>query len=136
MLGVARRYEDHEDTNCSAEDSYCMYFYNGLLYADGKKQPHGNAVNQGDKIGVMLDMDEGELKFFHNDQEVGQTIKNSVFTEGVFYIALHVFQNEQVIRFLGVDGKIPAPYKLVSKKEETKQPQSKIPANTVKAALG
>jgi len=67
MFGVARRYEDHEESNCMDEESFCLYFYNGLVYADGKKQPQGNAVNQGDKIGVVLDMDDGELSFFHND---------------------------------------------------------------------
>jgi hypothetical protein len=45
MLGVARRYEDHDDSNCMDEESFCIYFYNGLLYADGKKQPHGEAIN-------------------------------------------------------------------------------------------
>ena len=68
MLGVARRYEDHDESNCMDEESFCMYFYNGLLYADGKKQPHGNTVNQRDKIGVVLNMDAGELMFFQNDQ--------------------------------------------------------------------
>jgi hypothetical protein len=66
---------DHDDTN----DAYYIYGGSGGLWGNGKERadPQG-AFAEGDRIGVLLDLDAGWLRLYRNGKRCGPG-----FTEGV-----------------------------------------------------
>jgi hypothetical protein len=59
-------------------DSYCtngwfIYAYNGSLCGNGKKlfDDAAGSYKLGDRVGVLLDLDNGSLRFFKNGVEHG-----------------------------------------------------------------
>jgi hypothetical protein len=78
-VGAARPGLDHGKHHANTNDAYYIWGRNGALYGNGK----GGADEQGgfaegDRIGVLLDLDAGWLRFYRNDKRCG-----SGFTAGV-----------------------------------------------------
>jgi hypothetical protein len=75
--------DHHSDYATAAEDgAYFLYGYNGSLYGHGKeddeRQLEGTELAEGDRVGVLLDLDRGALLFFRNGESYGPG-----FTSGV-----------------------------------------------------
>jgi hypothetical protein len=53
-------------------DGWFMYAYYGALYGNGKEDDsRAGRFNQGDRVGVLLDLDDGSLRFFKNGAQHG-----------------------------------------------------------------
>jgi hypothetical protein len=58
------------DSRCT--DSWFIYAHGGYLYGNGKDRSNGaGGYKQGDRVGVLLDLDNGSLRFFKNGVEHG-----------------------------------------------------------------
>jgi hypothetical protein len=73
-IGISRPNLDptgrYYDSDCT--DGWFMYAYNGALYGNGKGgTDEAGDYNQGDRVGVLLDLDNGTLRFFKNGVEHG-----------------------------------------------------------------
>jgi hypothetical protein len=78
-IGAVRPGLDHEKSHWQSNDAYYIHTNSGSLYGNGKF----NADEQGkfavgDRVGVLLDLDAGWLRFYHNGKRCGPG-----FTEGV-----------------------------------------------------
>ena len=79
MVGAVRPGLDHDKSHRLTNDAYFIAGYDGGLWGNGKK----NADEQGEfakgnRIGVLLDLDAGWLRFYRNGKRCGPG-----FTEGV-----------------------------------------------------
>jgi hypothetical protein len=80
-VGAVRPGLDHDKCHVNTSDSiYCISGFDGSLYGNGKNEADGGqgGFNKGDRIGVLLDLDAGWLRFYRNDKRCGPG-----FTEGV-----------------------------------------------------
>jgi hypothetical protein len=56
----------------SCTDGWFMSAYNGTLFGNGKYvDDKAGAYKQGDRVGVLLDLDNGSLRFFKNGVQHG-----------------------------------------------------------------
>jgi hypothetical protein len=61
---------DYLDRDCT--DGWFTYTGNGSLYGNGKYfSDRAGPYNQGDRVGVLLDLDDGSLRFFKNGVQHG-----------------------------------------------------------------
>jgi hypothetical protein len=79
MIGAVRPGLDHDKDHYHANGAYFIDAYNGGLWGNGE----GNADKQGkfvqgDRVGVLLDLDAGWLRFYLNGKRCGPG-----YTEGV-----------------------------------------------------
>ena len=70
MIGVAPQYDDFNDANNYKLGCFLNSFY-GYMYLFGSGKYFCSAPNKGDKIGVLIDMFEGSIKIFINNEEKG-----------------------------------------------------------------
>ena len=79
LVGAVRPGLDHDKDNGGGNDGYFIFGYNGSLCGNGKSygDPQGQFA-AGDRIGVLLDLDAGWMRFFRNGKRCGPG-----FTEGV-----------------------------------------------------
>ena len=79
FVGAVRPGLDHEDTHCDSDGAWYLGLYRGGLYRRGhtNSEPQG-AFAEGDRVGVLLDLDAGWLRFYRNSKRCGPG-----FTEGV-----------------------------------------------------
>jgi hypothetical protein len=79
MVGAVRPGLDHEKHHYHTNDAYYIFGYNGALNGNGKydADPQGRFAN-GDRIGVLLDLDAGWIRLYRNGKRCGPG-----FTEGV-----------------------------------------------------
>jgi hypothetical protein len=80
LVGAVRPGLDHDEPDYySTGSSYYIHGGSGALYGNGKVRadPQGQFA-KGDRIGVLLDLDAGWLRFYHNGKRCGPG-----FTEGV-----------------------------------------------------
>ena len=79
MVGAVRPGLDHDKYQHTTNDAYYIYGYGGALYGNGKMNadPQGGYAT-GDRIGVLLDLDAGWMRFYHNGKCCGPG-----YTEGV-----------------------------------------------------
>ena len=79
MVGAVRPDLDHDKNHHTTNDAYYIYGGNGALYGNGKEHadPQGKFA-KGDRIGVLLDLDAGWLRFYRNGERCGLG-----FAEGV-----------------------------------------------------
>jgi biotin operon repressor len=72
MVGVARPSLDVSTSHYGGNDAYVMYASGGELYGNGKGgSDAAGAFAQGDRMGVLLNLDDGSLLFFKNGQKHG-----------------------------------------------------------------
>jgi hypothetical protein len=79
MVGAARPGLDHDKSHYNTNDAYFIGGYYGALYGNGKfrTDPQGEFA-QGDRIGVLLDLDAGWMRLYRNGKRCGPG-----YTEGV-----------------------------------------------------
>ena len=80
MIGAVRPGLDHDTANNNTNDDvYYIYTGNGGLCGNGKEDddPQGKFA-AGDRVGVLLDLDAGWLRFYRNGKRCGPG-----FTAGV-----------------------------------------------------
>jgi hypothetical protein len=70
---------DHDKDHYRSNDACYMYTGSGSLCGNGKFEADiQGKFAEGDRIGMLLDLDAGWLRFYHNDRRCGPG-----FTEGV-----------------------------------------------------
>jgi hypothetical protein len=92
MIGAVRPGLDHDKQHWRTNDGYLISEYDGGLWGNGKwgADPQGKFA-EGDRVGVLLDLDAGWLRFYRNDKRCGPG-----YTEGVtgpLVRAAHVVHN-------------------------------------------
>jgi hypothetical protein len=79
MIGAVRPGLDHDKAHFNTNDAYLIDAGDGSLYGNGKwRADQQGRFAEGDRIGVLLDLDAGWLRFYRNDKRCGPG-----FTEGV-----------------------------------------------------
>jgi len=58
----------------------------GSLYVNGKTSRYCNPLSDGDILGMLLDMDNGVLRFSVNGQDHGVACQHTELYEGEFFI--------------------------------------------------
>jgi hypothetical protein len=74
FIGISRPNLDPtgEYTSRNCTDGWFIYCYNGALYGNGKQHSdRAGTYKQGDRVGVLLDLDNGSLRFFKNGVQHG-----------------------------------------------------------------
>jgi hypothetical protein len=86
------------DKECT--DTWFMDAYYGSLYGNGK-QGHDEAgdYNQGDRVGVLLDLGSGSLRFFKNGVEHGPGFAAGSVT-GPVVAAVQMYDKDASVRLL------------------------------------
>jgi hypothetical protein len=79
MVGAVRPGLDHDTYHYTTNDAYFIDGDNGSLWGSGKREadPQGEFA-KGDRIGALLDLDAGWLRFYRNGKRCGPG-----YTEGV-----------------------------------------------------
>jgi hypothetical protein len=80
LLGAVRPGLCLDETHEESDDAYYIWSMDGSLFGNGRSygDPQGVEFVTGDRIGVLLDLDAGWLRFYRNDRRCGPG-----FTEGV-----------------------------------------------------
>jgi hypothetical protein len=80
MLGAVRPGLCLDQTHEESDDAYYIWSQDGSLFGNGRSFDYPQDVQfmTGDRIGVLLDLDAGWLRFYRNDRRCGPG-----FTEGV-----------------------------------------------------
>jgi hypothetical protein len=80
MLGAVRPGLCLDKTHEESDDAYYIWSTEGSLFGNGRSFDYPQDVQfmTGDRIGVLLDLDAGWLRFYRNDRRCGPG-----FTEGV-----------------------------------------------------
>ena len=79
LVGAVRPGLDHEKSHCDTNDAYFIAGASGGLCGNGKRGADWQGkFAQGDRIGVLLDLDAGWMRLYRNGKRCGPG-----FTEGV-----------------------------------------------------
>jgi hypothetical protein len=79
MVGAARPGLDHDKRHYDSNDAYFIEASDGSLFGNTKSYADKQgAFAEGDRVGVLLDLDAGWLRFYRNNKRCGPG-----FTEGV-----------------------------------------------------
>jgi hypothetical protein len=79
MIGAARPGLDHDKDHRFSNDAYFIHGNSGALYGNGKiGADRQGEFAQGDRIGVLLDLDAGWMRLYRNGKRCGPG-----YTEGV-----------------------------------------------------
>jgi hypothetical protein len=81
-------------------DGWFIDAYNGSLCGNGKDFSDGaGCYKQGDRVGVLLDLDDGSLRFFKNGVQHGPGYAPGSVTEPVV-AAAQLYQKDNSVRLL------------------------------------
>jgi hypothetical protein len=81
LVGAVRPGLDHDKYHFSTNDAYLIDAFNGGLWGNGKEGDDGQGEGlqaEGDRVGVLLDLDAGWLRFYRDGKRCGPG-----FTKGV-----------------------------------------------------
>jgi hypothetical protein len=79
MVGAVRPGLDHVKEHCYSNDAYFIDAADGSLCGNGKERADVQGdFAEGDRVGVLLDLDAGWLRFYRNGKRCGPG-----YTEGV-----------------------------------------------------
>jgi hypothetical protein len=79
MIGAVRPGLDHDKEHFLTNDAYLINAISGALYGNGKYDTDEQGeFAEGDRVGVLLDLDAGWLRFYRNSKRCGPG-----YTEGV-----------------------------------------------------
>jgi hypothetical protein len=80
FVGAVRPGLDHDECHFTGNDAYFIWGLNGSLWGNGKSNAdkQGLRFAEGDRIGVLLDLDAGWMRLFRNGKRCGPG-----YTEGV-----------------------------------------------------
>jgi hypothetical protein len=86
------------DADCT--DGWFISASNGALYGNGKESSDfAGAYTQGDRVGVLLDLDDGSLRFFKNGVQHGPGFPAGSVT-GPVVAAVQLFYANSKVRYL------------------------------------
>jgi hypothetical protein len=87
------------DSDCT--DGWFIYPYDGSLGGNGKQNGDDDAgiYKQGDSVGVLLDLDNGSLRFFKNGVQQGPGYAAGSVTGPVVH-AVQMFAKDESVRLL------------------------------------
>jgi hypothetical protein len=72
LIGISRPNLDPTVQYCSSTDGWFILADNGALYGNGKEHDDAaGSYKQGNRVGVLLDLDNGSLRFFKNGVQHG-----------------------------------------------------------------
>jgi hypothetical protein len=88
-------------------DAWFMYAFDGSLYGNGNQgDDTAGAYTQGDRVGLLLDLDTGSLRFFKNGVEHGPGYAAGSVT-GPVVAAVQMFSEDTSMRLLP-NAEVPA----------------------------
>jgi hypothetical protein len=98
-IGISRpnlnRIGRYYDRDCT--DGWFIHAFDGTLYGNGKwSDDRAGGYKQGDRVGVLLDLDNGSLRFFKNGVEHGSGYPAGSVTGPVVAAAQLYYQNASV----------------------------------------
>jgi hypothetical protein len=102
LIGISRPNLDPtgDYTLRSCTDSWFMYAAEGALYSNGKDGSYAaGAYKRGDRVGVLLDLDNGSLRFFKNGVQHGPGYAAGSVT-GSVVAAVQMYHRETSVRML------------------------------------
>jgi hypothetical protein len=106
FIGVTRPNlnPDGDYARRESTDGWFIYTYNGSLYGNGKAQDNeAGGMNKGDRrVGVLLDLDEGSLRFFVNGVQHGPGYPAGSVT-GSVVCAVSIYMSNTSVRLLPQD---------------------------------
>ena len=108
-IGISRPNLDPAGTYCTSDctDGWFISATYGGLCGNGKEyQDAAGAYKQGDRVGVLLDLDNGSLRFFKNGVEHGPGYPAGSVT-GPVVAAVQMFYSGTSVRLLS-DAEAPA----------------------------
>jgi hypothetical protein len=104
MIGISRPNLDprvgtyYHASECT--DAWFIYAFDGFLYGNGREgSDEAGAYRQGDLVGVLLDLDNGSLRFFKNGVEHGAGYPAGSVT-GPVVAAVQMYQQDLSLRLL------------------------------------
>jgi hypothetical protein len=102
FVGISRPNLDptgpYDSRECT--DGWFIYPFSGSLFGNGKQNSDAaGAYKQGDRVGVLLDLDNGSLRFFKNGVQHGPGYAAGSVT-GPVVAAMEMFRTEQSVRML------------------------------------
>jgi hypothetical protein len=102
FIGISRPNLDPTGYYCDREctDGWLISAINGFLYGNGKQRDdYAGAHKQGDRVGVLLDLDNGSLRFFKNGEQHGPGYAAGSVT-GPVVAAVQLYRKDSSVRLL------------------------------------
>jgi hypothetical protein len=102
FIGISRPNLDPTDDYAIGEctDSWFIHTHSGTLYGNGKQaDDEAGPYNQGDRVGVLLDLVNGSLRFFKNGVQHGSGYAAGSVT-GSVVAAVQMCNKDQSVRLL------------------------------------
>ena len=102
LVGISRPNLDPTGPYWRSEctDAWFMNARNGALYGNGKcNDDRAGAYKQGDRVGVLLDLDNGSLNFFKNGVQHGPGYPAGSMTGPVVH-AVQLHNKDESVRLL------------------------------------
>jgi hypothetical protein len=102
LIGISRPNLDPRGSYCSKEctDAWLMYATDGSLWGNGKfNDDRSGAYKQGDRVGMLLDLDNGSLRFFKNSVQHGPGYAAGSVT-GPVVAAVQMYDKDTSLRLL------------------------------------
>jgi hypothetical protein len=101
MIGISRPNLDPTgDYARDCTDGWFIHAYDGGLYGNGKEEDdEAGGYKQGDRVGVLLDLDNGSLRFFKNGVEHGSGYPAGSVT-GPVVVAVQLYERNASVRLL------------------------------------
>jgi hypothetical protein len=102
MIGISRPNLDSKGDYWESEctDGWFIEASEGALYGNGKEgNDTAGEYNQGDRVGVLLDLDSGSLRFFKNGVEYGPGYAAGSVT-GPVVVAVQMYEKDASVRLL------------------------------------
>jgi hypothetical protein len=101
-IGISRPNLDPKGVYIEREctDGWLTYAFDGALYGNGKEgSDEAGEYKQGDRVGVLLDLGNGSLRFFKNGVEHGPGYAAGSVT-GPVVAAVQMYYKDQSVRLL------------------------------------
>ena len=101
-IGISRPNLDPTLLYCGTDctDGWLMVAKNGTLWGNGKQNDDGaGRFEQGDRVGVLLDLGDGSLRFFRNGVQHGSGYAAGSVT-GPVVAAVQMYNTNESVRLL------------------------------------
>ena len=102
LIGISRPHLDPTEFYCLRDctDGWFMDAGSGALWGNGKKNDdRAGGFEQGDRVGVLLDLGDGSLRFFRNGVQHGSGYAAGSVT-GPVVAAVQMYNSNNSVRLL------------------------------------